>query len=297
MIRSNKRTPVPKSQALRVLASALCCLFSVSFAALSIQHYRVSNPSPPADGVPGISTVAIKPYRDINESRFAKKAEETSLDYLQRVTQMVHLSTYHCETSDFRTSYLDDLAFWLIFQPGEDLFSQGLLYGPRFTCGFCHQRAFIVHSLLTDNAISSEVFTLDGHVVVRAIVEGAAYFLDPDFGVGPFQDTGDAADIRRSAEAIYVGRAGHVDTSKLAEMYGSLDNNAPYAEALTAEGVSYLEMLRAKQERLFRFSAASAAMSAVVAILLAICCLFCATGRSAVPRPAKRFDYSPPRCS
>jgi hypothetical protein len=225
---------------LAYLRSILVCA-SIACGALSIQHFWVAHPSGPGAGLAGVTATVLRPVRTIPDAVFDITKGESKLGYVRRVTDMVHLTTYHCEAADYHLSLLDRLFLWLSGNPST--FAEGILVKDRFTCGFCHQRAFLVHQILQRNGIKSDVFGLNGHVVTRADIDGRLFYTDPDYGVGPFPTATENID-QAVRENYSMAPQGNLDL--LASLYSSEDDNLSYGD--------YIDTAYSRQASVFKKS-------------------------------------------
>jgi hypothetical protein len=126
-----------------------------------------------------------------DDPRLKRVDGEADLEFANRMLNIVHDSTYHCEAYDYRQSWFTWLTWKLgIYSiiPGN---TQGVLDLKTFRCGFCHQRAFILAKVLRDRGIkSAEVLGINGHVITVFKDNNELYSVDPDFGVGPVNISG-----------------------------------------------------------------------------------------------------------
>ncbi|TGR17796.1 MULTISPECIES: hypothetical protein [unclassified Mesorhizobium] len=202
-----------------IFASILICLALVS-AGISSQHFSTIWQL-------DASKEAAIPISSVPNDALDLEPGESQLGYVKRITETVHNATGHCEPTSYQLSVLEQMVVRL--SGGPDAFAtEGVLVKDRFTCGFCHQRAFLVHQALQQNGIDSEVFGLTGHVVVRALIEGNQYFTDPDYGVGPFPAMAEmlAGNVRSSYNSFgnVDELVGYYTTPNDNEAYGGLDS-------------------------------------------------------------------------
>ena len=195
-----------------------------------------------------------------NDPRLNRMSGETDLEFADRMLNVVHDSTYHCEPDDYRQSWFT----WLIWKlgiysiiPGNN---QGVLDLKTFRCGFCHQRAFILAKVLRDRGIkSAEVLGLSGHVVTVFKDNNKLYSVDPDYGVGPVNitglDSGDDAyelsnneltDGLRQSYSPLIGTYSEGLIDSVLDFYLTNENNEYYS-------YNSLERLRSAQSILFFF--------------------------------------------
>ena len=214
------------------LRAFLLCA-SVICAAIALHHFWTVYPSKPDAGRAGMATSTLRLISAFPDSTFDISESEAPLGYVKRVTDLVHLTTYHCNPKNYQLSLLERLSLRLSGSP--TTFDQGILVKHRFGCGFCHQRAFLVHQAIGRNGLDSIVFGLNGHVVVKVTIEDKEYLTDPDYGVGPFAYTADVtaldADVRRS-----YATAPSANLDLISGIYTTLENNGPYA-AKTLESI------------------------------------------------------------
>ena len=154
------------------------------------------------------------------------KLKELSIAFVRRATQMVYLTTYHCEPWSFRLSLLER-AF---SAPYPDVWNDGLLTA-RMKCGFCHQRAWRLVSALRAAGIKAEVYGIGGHVIAKVSIDGKDYAADPDYGVGPFLWPDNAAELTKSvidAYAVTSVPLTYKDRKLFASWYVSPNDNSVY---------------------------------------------------------------------
>ena len=225
-------------------------------AVLAIQHFSFQSKFP-AVGIVGYDRPESQLVGGISEHMLARRTEESDLGFIKRITDTIHLTTYHCAPDEYKLTWIEQIIWW---SRGKNfLFQQGILTRSRFSCGFCHQRAFLVHQILKQNNIESEVFGLNGHVVNKITLDGEVLFTDPDYGVGPFPRKSDPVQMGRIIESTY-SKAPVGDIPRLTSMYLTIEDNRSYGEG-------YLEYIERQQIRFFHEANVLAYLSTVVVLL------------------------------
>jgi hypothetical protein len=211
----------------------------------AIEHRLVAASTGAKQGMPGFEQAIEPAIAALPDSILAKSPRESTLGYVKRITDTVHLTTYHCKPSDFELSFLDKIAMTILNVDKKTTFlSEGILVADRFTCGFCSQRSFITSRILRDSGVPSEMYGLEGHVVLRLNIDGTTYYTDADYGVGPFS-IAPGENIAEAVKKVYATSS--VDLKDLiSNIYATVDNNRPYAE--------YINGLYDQQARVFFFS-------------------------------------------
>ncbi|MDX8520159.1 hypothetical protein [Mesorhizobium dulcispinae] len=226
---------------------------AVACAVISAQHFWTVYPGRLGAGTAGLTAVTIKPISEIADTVLDITEGESQLGYVKRVTDVVHLSTFNCQPTEFSLSWLERIFLWLSGSPS--LFVEGILVKDRFTCGFCHQRVFLVRQALQRNGITSDLFGLNGHVVARVNIDRKQYYTDPDYGVGPFPA---AADTLEEAVRSNYSLAASGDLELLVGFYNSAEDNKPYGD--------YIDRVFEKQAALFKKSRLVANLLAMTSV-------------------------------
>ncbi|TGQ50944.1 hypothetical protein EN836_26575 [Mesorhizobium sp. M1C.F.Ca.ET.193.01.1.1] len=254
-----------------ILPATLLCV-AVACAAIATQEIWTVHQSRPGAGTAGITAISIVPIASIPNTALDMTGGESKLAYVKRVTDIVHLSTFNCQPSDFSLSWLDRIFLALSGNPS--VFSDGVLVKDRFVCGFCHQRAFLVHQALQRNGIESDVFGLNGHVVARVSIEGKQYYTDPDYGVGPFAARPESLeDVVRSTYLL----AASGDLDQLSGFYTSAGDNGTY------DG---LDARSEQQAAIFQRSRYAVVLLLLMTVLNLLACVFLARqSGTRSPRP------------
>jgi hypothetical protein len=233
----------------------------MAFSSLAVEHLWTINPAPPNTGIPGYNFPAIQGLQHIEDQVFDRSAGESPLGYVKRVTDLVHLSTYNCLSDSYQLSLLERLVTKIV--SSRAIFSEGILVKDRFSCGLCHQRAFVVRRFLQANGIATSVYGLGGHVVDRITIDGTEYASDPDYGVGPFPLQPNSLDgvIR----ATY-STAPWANIDLLTEIFTSLSDNEAYG--------SYIDDKYREQVKIFSIANwlfyLCVILSAAIAVLIYI---------------------------
>jgi hypothetical protein len=173
--------------------------------------------------IPNFTRSEAPPLAGDNDPRLVRQPGEAALAFATRVNDEISRAFAHCTPAESVAHG------WLLYGLHAAGFTyvteQGLLTSRRNLCGFCHQAAHIEAAALRRHGIEAQVLGLNGHVVVRAIIDGATYYLDPDFGVGPFR--GDAADFPARLAAAYAPISDDI-SARAPSFYLSRDDNQPY---------------------------------------------------------------------
>lgn len=271
--------------ALAVIAIAILA-GSWLVSAPAVEHFRAAHwISPPAEGIPGYSTLAATPIQNLSERVFDRQVGETDRDVITRLNGLIHSGSWNCAPQDFTLSEIEQHVHAVMGSP--NIFSEGILIRSRFGCGFCHQRATLLTSALIRNNIVANVFGLNGHVVVRVELPDEALFVDPDLGVAP---------MNGSEQSILDGYSplGHGDPQEILAMYQSWEDNSTYPW-------SYLSPLIDAQNRLFkeadrlawRKATLGGALLGLALSLLAISALLGRNGLNSSSRPEARRAWRP----
>lgn len=206
---------------------------------ISIQHLWITWPERP-NGDGADLGPASQPLRSYSSYQLARKTAEPPLSYARRITNIVHLSTFHCMSNEYQLSIIDRVV--VRYLGYEQMFDEGILSRHRINCGLCHQRAAVVAEILNNNGIKSTVFGLNGHVVARLETSDGVFLTDPDYGVGPYEYVNDKDELYKSVLIQYRGSAW--DNAENVAMYASSfgDNREYYNhiyEAQTAQDVIF----------------------------------------------------------
>ncbi|QMV01585.1 hypothetical protein GHV40_08865 [Devosia sp. D6-9] len=235
-----------------LLTTGLLC------AALFAEHYLTTNAaiSVPTTTTPGIGMALVASPRNQDKTSLLIAPGENSLGYVKRVTDFIHLSTYHCDPGAPPLSLFEQLVF--IGRAERVVNSEGILVRSRFTCGYCHQRAYLAARLLRHSGIEAVVYGLNGHVLLRFHIDGADYFTDPDYGVGPYAYSDDPQFLHRVVLNNYA-KASWLNAETIAGMATSYEDNAPYGE--------YLDIIYEEQRAGFRLARILANLNMALAIV------------------------------
>lgn len=142
------------------------------------------NPAPKnGSGIPNYNFPTTKKLEDWGDERLTRKNKQSDLDFLAQVNRSINSATYNCAPTD--SARLIE-KFLTIIKP-KYFAEEGLLTPKYFHCGFCSQRAYITAKALEIGGIEAMPFGLNGHVVVRARINGVYWIIDPDIGIGPIK--------------------------------------------------------------------------------------------------------------
>jgi hypothetical protein len=173
--------------------------------------------------IPNFTRSEAPPLAGEDDPRLMRQPGEAALAFATRVNDEISRAFAHCTPADSVAHG------WLLYGLHAAGFTyvteQGLLTSRRNLCGFCHQAAHIEAAALRRHGIEAQVLGLNGHVVVRANIDGATYYLDPDYGVGPFSDNrpGFSAEL----DAGYTPLLGDM-APRVVSLFTSRDDNQPY---------------------------------------------------------------------
>jgi hypothetical protein len=208
--------------------------------------------------IPGYTFIPGATLAELPPSAFARLDGEKDIDYVARMTTLVHLSTYHCEPWEHQLSLPGMIVQNAMAAVGRDpQFYQGLILKRTLRCGFCSERAIALSRILSHHGIESHAHGLNGHVASIFTVDGVEYLADPDYGVGPFAYNAPAADLRE----IYLSSSIPELIDLVVPIIADRTDDYPYFEP------SYLDGLK-KLRRVF-YGAAST-LAAVTALLGAV---------------------------
>jgi hypothetical protein len=116
-----------------------------------------------------------------NWENFSRSREE-NLKKIEEIVNSVYFQTSHCGYN--QTQNILHAIAKIVFP---DTFkSDGILDFRYLYCGFCHQRNFLLIEILEKNGYPSELIGLNGHVVGRVETNQELFYVDADYGVGPF---------------------------------------------------------------------------------------------------------------
>ena len=169
--------------------------------------------------------------------------EQNVLAWVRDLTRYEHLTTGHCDAENVGFSSLERILL-AIWRSSAMVFTDGLLVRSRFSCGFCHQRAYLLFELLRARGIEAIVFGLEGHVVTRFVLNQRTFIADPDYGVGPFEYSESASELMRVVHTEYSAYDEELQ-GRLADMYTSFENNGIFPVK------GGLDALRSRQEEFF----------------------------------------------
>ncbi len=209
--RGSQRTPKVEPRGAGAGVRALALAFFVGFLsilcgvlAFSVWLYAHVYTPPAADPLadwPGYYRAVDAPLTGWDDPRLRRATDETDFEFAERATRAVHHATYHCERTDAPHWLASLLSVFDILE----FRSLGVISAKYFTCGFCHQRAYILARTLRDNGIEAMTYGLEGHVVTVFAIGAATHVADPDYGVGPFAvDISDGPAMNEAAAREYA---------------------------------------------------------------------------------------------
>lgn len=235
------------------LVKPLVVIFSIWGVHFGFRHF-MSQPRVPFKKS---LTTADELLLQIGNAKLHINSQSDKEDIVRIASSFVHHHTWHCEPSNYE---LTDLEKLLRLSFSNNLFDQGLLDINRIDCGFCHQRAYILKVVLEKFLISSRVYGLSGHVVLKVDLGDEVFFADPDYGVDPIPFSKDAIIFEQSLKEAY-SRFGNRDT--LASMYLTTNNNEYYHP--DPEGLKNIDQ---KQSLFFLLSSIAALLLIVTGLVL-----------------------------
>lgn len=163
----------------------------------------------PTSGIlPGYNYPKLKRLEGASDLRLKRIKGESTTEYIARLNMVVFDATWHCNPNKYNESAPNLNVFRIVgalypeFQ--KSVKRQGVLtldYG-FYYCGFCHQNAEILTQTLIKNGINADTLAIKGHVITKVIIGGRVYFLDPDFGAGPFIKS---KDLNLDYSKVYQG--------------------------------------------------------------------------------------------
>jgi len=121
----------------------------------------------------------------IQSATYGNLTKESTRQAIKKIGNIViflNKKTYHCGFTESQNT-LHKVA--KKFMP-EEFKSYGLLDFRYLQCGFCHQRNYLLTEILNSYGLTSNLVSLNEHVVGRVMINNEDYFIDSDYGVGPF---------------------------------------------------------------------------------------------------------------
>jgi hypothetical protein len=239
-------------------AMASIYLFSLAITHFTHEHQSLGNP----DGRAGKSYIPGMEITEISKDELIRKENETILNFVERLNKLVHISTYKCHPKDFKFSFIEETVLYFFEKINLTIdLDQGPLEIDKFRCGLCHQRAYLLATLLNENKIKATAFGIYGHVVTAFTLNNHVVFIaDPDYGVGPFEYSNDDMELRNTVTNTYKSFS---KQQSIIEMYTTRENNRPYLHP------DYLNEIKVKRQLLYK-------ISDFTGYLLIILGLFCA---------------------
>ena len=112
----------------------------------------------------------------------ANTSTQEVLAKVNKIVILVNKKTYHCgpDKSQNILQVVGEFFSPVIFN------DEGLLDFRYFQCGFCSQRNYLLVEILESYGFTVKLIGLNGHVVGSVLIKGQEYFVDSDFGIGPF---------------------------------------------------------------------------------------------------------------
>lgn len=169
----------------------------------------------------------------------AKRDGEAVLDFVRRANKRVFQSVYHCENLAPEKYWLNNIYNSL---SGRD--KQGTLAVGLISCGLCHQSAYILARILLDNDIEASVLGISGHVIVKFSHFGQIFYIDPDYGVGPFDS--ESPLLSERLLQVYGGVTSENNTLGIVSMYMTQAGHGSYYT------MKYLDQRAESQVLLYR---------------------------------------------
>ncbi|MDD1968899.1 hypothetical protein ACIPO9_01260 [Pseudomonas sp. NPDC090203] len=230
--------------------------------ALVVEHFsHDAQPQSRGNSIPGYDYIQGRTLAEIPLVEMARRENEPVLAYVTRVTQMVHKATYHCLPDQNSVSWIETAVNYAAYKAGHDAnYDLGLYNFRTLRCGYCSERAAAVTRILRRSDLDAITYGLGGHVVSKVMIDGTAYFTDPDYGVGPYPANLDFAGI----EELYTHSVIPQNANMIAAIVTDPTGSGPY---LSEEYLTSLRDLRRK----LHFVANAAASGLLVFSLVAAC--------------------------
>nr|WP_316652901.1 hypothetical protein [uncultured Gellertiella sp.] len=194
-----------------IIKNRFILLLSAVLLALSLQHLLFTR---------FLAPKMAAGYR-LSQLEVARLPGESDLALVNRMKDEVHARTRHCEPLHNPWSWIERA---VLAKAYPEAYQQGSLLRQRFFCGFCHQRAYMLQSVLDDLYIKSSVLGLYGHVVLEVSIDGRNYAADADYGT-PLVDLSRGMTLRSDVLAAYSGFSQAIE---IADMYASTQDNDYY---------------------------------------------------------------------
>ncbi len=200
--------------------------------------------------IPGYEYPVAPRLAGPDDPRLLRRPTEDDLSFAIRVSRAVFAAVYHCEDNAAAQSWLISLRTAAHLQAAE---TEGVLAAEGLRCGLCHQVSYVAASALRRGGVEAEVFGLTGHVVVRFVTGGREYFIDPDWGLGPFDPSSPhfEAELRNAYRPFATLRATYQPIraddllNNVVAAYLTPDDNVPYGS------MPGLDAIAARQARMF----------------------------------------------
>lgn len=221
------------------LLRTLAYIAAIIFFFIAIEHFtHETQPNGVGMLLPGFDHIDGRSLAEIPMAEFKKGELETPLVYVSRVTEKIYSATYHCLPTDNSLSMVEEAVSWAGKALGYDpQFDQGLFGFNRLKCGFCSERAAAVTHVLRLNGMDAITLGINGHVITKVTIDGAVYYTDPDYGVGPYLADLPADKIRK----VYLQSVMPKLAGIVAEKVVDKSDDEPY---YTDEYLQGLESLR-----------------------------------------------------
>ena len=229
-----------------LLGAAIC----VAVIVVGILHFFHSYQAlgNPRGKIPGYHYISEQRFANIGAAEMARAPGEGTLGYVARMNQLVHLSTYHCNPTDYSLSVVESVTSALMNLVGYRFDWRQGLFDERMLCGFCHQRAIILSRLLEKQGLSAMAYGVNGHVVTLLHLEdGAEYLVDPDYGAPPYRYDVSNSVLRQGFDASYA-QTPFRKVDHVFQMVASRDDNQLY---LTPDHIAEVQ---ADREVMFRLA-------------------------------------------
>jgi hypothetical protein len=233
---------------------------------LAIEHFTHEyQPRGLGEKIPGYDHISGPTLAEIPQTEFTRRAGESDLAYVKRITQIVHLATYHCPPTNFGLSFIETAVENVMIRLHRDpQFDMGLVDRKRIRCGFCSEQSVVLASILRENGMDARALALTGHVAALVVVDGVEYLADPDYGVGPYPYNLPVEKLR----SLYRASSLPEMTNIVVPMIANREDDAPYYSP------KFFEDLKTTRNEMFFNSNGLAGLLAFMGVVLLFGCYF-----------------------
>jgi hypothetical protein len=245
---------------LKKLATSAVGLAVLFAFVLVVEHFsHDAQPNSRGTSIPGYDYIQGRTLAEIPTLEMAMGKDETALSYVFRITNLVHYATYHCLPDQNSVSWIETMVNFAALKAGHDPnYGLGLYNFRTLRCGYCSERAAAVTKILRLSGLDAITWGLGGHVVSRVVIDGKAWFADPDYGVGAYP-----ADLSfERIEDLYQHSVLPDNANLVASIVTDPEGSGPY---LSEEYLTSLRDLRRKLHHLANASAIGLLVTALIA--------------------------------